>query len=113
MIARYSQRMLVIAWDMTPSADLALKTSLRAGIGLTLLWLPISQPFAEWAALAGKLMLLIAAYGLVGHAEGVFVSHAADKLRAIGGSVVVFFAAIYFGVILLFRTEQDAPWHEQ
>lgn len=105
---RYARTIMNVIRDMTPSADLALKTAIRCVIGLTLLAAP-----NEWLQLAGKLALFIAAYGLIGHAEAAFTTHAAFKIRQIAGAIAIALAATYFAVALLFPTEDDEPWHQQ
>ena len=101
-LRRYAHRALGIARDMTPSVDLTVKTAIRASMGLALLW--TGHP---WLDLAGKFMLLVAAYGLVGHMEGTFVAHASGKLRMIGSSMWTVCLMVYCIVTLPFLKE---PW---
>lgn len=108
------RKAITIAREMLPSIDLAVKTAIRVSVGLALLWIGRQLPPSaaiEWIDLAGKFMVIVAAYGLIGHAEGTFANHAADKVRVIAGTIASIAAAAYFSVALLFRTEQDEPWH--
>ena len=65
-------RALSIGAEMVPSGDLWIKSAIRVGVGLAVL---------PWFEFGGKFMFMLAAIGLVGHAEGIFAKHAAAKIK--------------------------------
>lgn len=75
--------LLRVARRMIPTQRMALAAVVRVGIGTSLLVLagmiasPLTVTIIEFA---GKAMLFLAAYGLIGHAEGVFQAAVARLL---------------------------------
>lgn len=82
---------LGIAREMVPSADLIVKAAIRAIVGASLIYV--------WA-FAGKFFFMMAAITLVGHAEGVFASHASDWIRRQIVSVY-FLCLIVAGIVVV------------
>jgi hypothetical protein len=76
-------RALAIAWEMCPSVDLVIKSVIRVGMALAV-W--------PWFEFGGKFLLMLAAIGLVGHAEGTFAKHAASKVRKEAERALLFVA---------------------
>ena len=76
-------RLVSIGREMLPSFDLVCKSAIRATIGLSIVGLAgyAPQPVAPWISFAGKFFVMLAAIGLLGHAEGIFASHVSAKLR--------------------------------
>lgn len=69
--------------EMTPTADLFIRASIRAMIGIGAFTVASVLPpeLAHWAEFAGKFILMLAAITLFGHAETIFCNHAADWLK--------------------------------
>ena len=77
------RRAIEIGSEMIPSADLVIKSTIRVGMGVAVMNVAPLAPAAavHWVDFAGKFLIMLAAIGLVGHAEGVFAKHAAAKIR--------------------------------
>lgn len=73
----------MIAWEMLPSVDLVIKSVIRVGMAIAV-W--------PWFEFGGKFLLMLAAIGLVGHAEGIFAKHAAAKVRKEADRLLLFVA---------------------
>lgn len=77
MVIDFTAGLLRVARRMLPTRRMLLASVVRIGIGASLLMMagtivaPVASPIVEFA---GKAMLFLAAYGLIGHAEGVFQS---------------------------------------
>lgn len=73
-----------IARDMIPKLDLIIKTVARFAIGATVIKATSLAPYGfvvEWGGFAGKMMVMFAIFGLIGHAEGAFMSHLTGAVR--------------------------------
>ena len=78
MIARARQ----ISLEMIPDVSTWIKSAIRIGVGVTLIAVSGHVPrIGDWFQFAGKMFIVLAIIGFVGHAEGVFIAHAADKVR--------------------------------
>ena len=72
-----------VARRMLPTRRMILAASIRMGSGLGLLLVARSLQaplLAEIVGFAGKAMLFLSVYGLIGHAEGVFQDAVARRL---------------------------------
>jgi len=85
----YIARSRLIAREMIPGLGVWIKSAIRIGVGAALMlasgYVPVG---GDWLQFAGKMFVVLALIGFVGHAEGVFIEHAAAKARLEGGRVV-------------------------
>lgn len=83
-----ARRIAAIAYQMLPSLDLVFAAGIRATIGGVALAIATAfhgTAVSEWLQFGGRLFVVLAAWGIVVHAEGVFVKHAAAKVRIVLG----------------------------
>lgn len=95
------RRLWSIGVEMIPSGDLVVRATIRAAIGVAIIWAGYET--------VGKICLVLAAITLVGHAEGVFVAHAAGWIkRRLGGVVTAILMPVM--LVLLWWQPESATW---
>lgn len=90
-----------IARDMLPTLEVIVRSGIRFGAGVAVLLVAPS-----WLAPFGHVLMVMAAIGIVGHAETAFAQHAAAKLRLVW-SVVLVPIALIGGLIMAARMNDD------
>lgn len=94
-----------LAVDSIPTPEVIAKAAGRAAIGLILIWLA-RWPSMEWAALAGKMVLVLAAICLVSHVESVVATRTAAAVKIVFG-VLLLPVALIAAAVLVFQMEND------
>jgi len=96
-----------IVREAMPGTDIVLRAAIRAGVGLALISAGPLIMDPVWSAFGGKFLVMMAIVTLVGHSEGVVVSHLASKLRSSAGAVFIQVLFIPAAVLMMLCIKED------